>query len=179
MNDKLQDESDTDLVFDDTLHSNSQHNSHNINLVSKRSIDNEDQNELIDADDEDDDELSAIDHDDDHWLWGSVRRIRRSIDNIFGNKVRKVARKKHRKGLHNKKRIYKAHGKLLKKNRTNIKKHKKRDHLGPQIHNIIATDSFTTRPKRQNEGDDEDDDEDGDFGSGHEAPPSDKDILCK
>lgn len=64
------------MVFDDLVDENVHTPSKNAHSVNKRSSTDERHTNVAD--------LMDIEDSDDHWLWGSVKRIRRSIDKLLG-----------------------------------------------------------------------------------------------
>lgn len=173
-------------MFDDLLDDNyaPTKNAHSIN---KRSISGDTERDI------DVEELMST-NSDEHWLWGSVKRIRRSIDKLLGTEspshvsetterqtkpVGKSLPKHRKKVLSNDdklkaKRTYKSGGKLR----------------------AVSSNKMSTRPKRNQEYDDVDDEDEDEeeedalepVASGHSYIPSElyppevsdkEDRLCK
>lgn len=146
---------DTDLVFDDLLDDNVHaplKNAHSVN--NKRSISDENERDI------DVEELMHTDDSDEHWLWGSVKRIRRSIDKLLGTEnPSEVSETTEQQPKSVKKPLPKHRKKVLvsedkqRKNKKTLKNDGKSK--------VVSGKKRVMRPKRQDYDDlDEDDDED-------------------
>lgn len=143
---------DTDLVFDDLTDENVHVPFKNVRSTYKRSVSDENERD-IDVED-----LMNIDDNGEHWLWGPVKRIRRSIDKLLGtdnpsgvdetteSQSAKKPLPKHRKKVlpsddkRRNKKLLKTGGKLK----------------------TIGNRKMVMRPKRQEYDDDLDDDDEDD-----------------
>lgn len=177
---------DTDLVFDDLLDDNVHVQTKNAHSINKRSISGEEERDI------DVEELMST-NSDEHWLWGSVKRIRRSIDKLLGtenpsdvSETTEPQRKSVRKPLpKHRKKVLSSDDKLK----------AKKSYKSAGKSRAVGRKNVLTRPKRQEEYDDDDDNEDEDddenlepVSSGNSYPPSEfyppevsekEDRLCK
>lgn len=144
--------SDTDLVFEDHPYENVHTPLKNAHSINRRSISNDER-------DSDVEELMNIDDSDEHWLWGSVKRIRRSIDKLLGTeKPSEASETTERQPKSVKKPLSKQRKKILANNEK--RKNKKAFKNGGKL-KAIGSNKMVMRPKRE-EYDDLDDDEDDD-----------------
>lgn len=146
---------DTDLVFEDLLDEDVHTPFKNAHSLNKRSISS-------DEGDIDVEELFNIDESGEHWLWGSMKRIRRSIDKLLGTEnPSEVSESTERQPNHMKKQVPKHRKKFL----VNGEKGKyKKIFKNDGKFKSIGSKKMFMRSKRQDYEDDNefDDDEDED-----------------
>lgn len=173
--------SDTDLVFEDENVHTPFKNAHSIN---RRSI-------STDKRDIDVEELMNSDDSDEHWLWGSVKRIRRSIDKLLGTESPSEASETTERQPKSAKKPLPKHRKKVLPNEDKRKSQKK---SSKNEGKAVGRRKLVVRPKRQDyddiEDDEDEDDDDDDVlepvSSGNsyipelypEAPDK-EDRLCK
>lgn len=147
---------DTDLIFEDHVDENIHTSFKNAHSISKRDISN-------DEGDIDVEELMNSDDSGEHWLWGSVKRIRRSIDKLLGTEnPSEVNQSTERQPNHVRKPMPKHRKKVLAngEKRKNKKILKNDGKFKP-----VDSKKMVMRPKRQDYDDDDDEfDEDEDDG---------------
>ncbi|XP_037037177.1 basement membrane-specific heparan sulfate proteoglycan core protein isoform X11 [Bradysia coprophila] len=142
---------DTDLVFDDLLDDNVHVPSKNAHSINKRSIPDEGERDI------DVEELMST-NSDEHWLWGSVKRIRRSIDKLLGTEnPSDVGETTERQQKAVRKPLPKHRKKVLSSD--DKPKAKKTFKSGGKVR-AVGSKKMLLRPKRQEEYEDEDDNED-------------------
>lgn len=153
---------DADLVFDDTpvILADNHHHRTRSNALNKRNV------VEVDSDVQD---LLAADDDDDHnqhWLWGGVRRIRRSLNRLIGSEedseaAKAVPKRPKVDKLNRKKSANKSKDKMLSKKDGK----KKVNETTKSPKRLKGRRMYVNRLKRQDEpayGDDGDDDDDND-----------------
>lgn len=140
--------SNTDLVFEDHLDENVHTPIKNAHSINRRSISN-------DEGDIDVEELRNIDDSDEHWLWGSVKRIRRSIDKLLGTESPS-------KASETTERQPKSFKKPLPKHRKKVSVNKRKMLKNDGKLKAIGSKKMVMRPKRQEYEDIEDDEDEDD-----------------
>lgn len=174
------------MVFEDHPNENIYTSFKNAHSTNKRSISNNDRDIEVE-------ELMNIDDSDEHWLWGSMKRIRRSIDKLLGTEnPSEVSQSTERQPKHVRKPMIKHRKKVL----VNGEKQKvKKNFKNVGNSKSIGGKTLAMRPKRQDyeyqiSEDDEDEEEDDEIlepiASGSSSLPeveqevSEKeDRLCK
>lgn len=140
----------TDIIFEDIEEQHS--DKHNINLVSKRSISD------VNVPENDVQDILSDSGDDSHWIWGSVKRLKRSIDQM----------------LQSDEDSHKHVKRMASNDKINAEKPKKKKKYHKQ--------TMADRKKRQDIDDSEDYDEDDDDiidGSGQDLETHDFEVSSK
>lgn len=141
------------MVFEDHPNDNIHTPFKNAHSTNKRSISN---NRDIEVE-----ELMNVDDSDEHWLWGSMKRIRRSIDKLLGTEnPSEVSQSTERQPKHAKKLMSKHRKKVLVGEKRKMKKNFKNVVNSKSIDQSKQIGGKTMRPKRQDYDDGFDDDED-------------------